>query len=399
MNLCISPQKLQGTVHAISSKSYTHRLLICAALGSKRTTVHCNSISEDISATMRCLQALGADITCLQDELSVAPVKPPKKAELYCGESGATLRFLLPVAAALGCNCTFHLEGRLPYRPLLPLCHQLEAHGITIRKPEQNLLTISGKLQAGTYTLPGNISSQFISGLLLAFPLMEEECTLILESHLESSPYVDMTIDALEQSGIHITREINGFSCKPAEYHSPLSIHVEGDWSAAAFWLAANQVENAVTVIGLKDNSLQGDRLITEYLAILGSGRSLDISQCPDLLPILAVAATRASGSTHFIGAARLRMKESDRLESVKGMLLALGGCVTATEDTITVIGSSLHGGMVDSFGDHRIAMAAAIAATIASAPVTVLGAECVKKSYPAFWEDYARLGGIWKEV
>lgn len=399
MNLSIYPNKLHGSIPAIPSKSQAHRLLVCAALGDRETKIQCNSISADIAATVRCLQTLGAEISYEKGYLTVSPIKSPQNAELDCGESGTTLRFLLPVVAALGCTTTFHMEGRLPKRPMEPLCQALKAHGVTVTRPKAHLLAVSGKLQPGDFTLPGDISSQFISGLLLAFPLLDGCCTLTVAGTLESAPYVDMTLDAMERFGVTISREKSGYAYKAGSYHSSQKVVVEGDWSAASFWLAANNLGNNIAVTGLDKNSLQGDLAISKYLSLLGNGRSLDISQCPDLLPVLAVAAANANSSTHFVGAKRLRMKESDRIESVKAMLFALGGKAEAEEDSLTVFSSSLTGGTVDSFGDHRIAMAAAVAATAASAPLTILGAECVKKSYPLFWEDYISLGGCCKEV
>ncbi len=399
MDLCINPQKLQGTIPAIASKSSAHRLLICAALSDRKTVLDCATTSQDIFATTRCLQGLGANISHRQGTFSVEPIMEGHTSLLPCGESGSTLRFLLPVVAALGCGGTFLMEGRLPERPLFPLDRELERHGITLSKPEKDKLTVSGRLLPGAYTLPGNVSSQYISGLLFALPFLERESTLTIEGNLESKPYVDMTMDALQHFGVNISREKGTFLISPSRYRSSGNLEVEGDWSNAAFWLAASHMGSSVTVTGLKKDSLQGDRSILNCLSQLGNDTAIDVSNIPDLVPILAVAAVCASGKTHFVNAARLRLKESDRIETVKAMLKALGGIVQDTPDSLTVTGSPLSGGTVHACKDHRIAMAAAIAATVASSPVTIVGAEAVAKSYPAFWQDYAKLGGQFKEV
>lgn len=399
MKLRLIPAKLRGTVPAIPSKSIAHRLLICAALGDAPTELLCAGTSQDIRATVRCLSALGADIRPTEDGLLVCPRMGRPFPDLYCGESGSTLRFLLPVAAALGAEGLFHLEGRLGQRPLSPLEEELTAHGISTSRPDNDLLMLSGKLLPGAYQLPGNVSSQFISGLLLALPLLEAESSLTVTGPLESVPYVLLTLQALETFGIPISWRGNQFLLSPARYRSPGTLQVEGDWSNAAFWYGANALGSRITVTGLEENSLQGDRSIVTLLQELGHDHNLDVSQTPDLFPILAVTATAANGPTHFVGGARLRLKESDRLQTVARMLIALGGDVKQSPEGMTVRPASLTGGTVDACRDHRIAMAAAVAATCCSGPVTLLGAQATDKSYPGFWNDYAALGGQIEEV
>lgn len=399
MNIRLYPTKLRGTVPAIASKSMAHRLLICAALADTETRLLCGSLSQDITATVQCLSALDADIRNTGEGFLVSPGMGRSSSGLYCGESGSTLRFLLPVAAALGHSCLFHLAGRLSARPLSPLEEELIAHGVSISRPRENQLLLTGVLRPGAYTLPGNVSSQFISGLLMALPLLNGASQLTVTGTMESAPYVDLTLEALGCFGAKVFRRDNVFILTPAAYHSPGTIQVEGDWSGAAFWFGANAMGSRVTVTGLAKNSLQGDRAIGTLLAALGHNRTVDVSQTPDLFPILAVAATAAEGSTHFMGGARLRLKESDRIRSVAKLLHALGGITEEVPHGLTVHSTSLKGGTVDSCADHRIAMAAAVAATCCREPVTILDSEVTAKSYPGFWKDYISLGGKIEEV
>ena len=378
MDILIHPTKLTGSVEAIPSKSQAHRLLICAAFSDGETELVCPDTNRDIEATAACLRALGADIKRIAKGYRVTPVKAiPKEAVLPCGESGSTLRFMLPVAGALGVDATFLLEGRLPQRPLSPLWEEMERMGCSLSRPTENTIRCQGKLRSGQYTIAGHISSQFITGLLLAFPRMSGESQLEITGKLESKPYVDMTRQALAifQSG------------------SPGKLTVEGDWSNGAFFLAAKAMGNRITVQGLDPNSAQGDRAAASLLEQMDDFLEIDAADIPDLVPILSVAAASKAGCL-FRNIQRLRLKESDRVASVMAMLKALGIESHADESTLRVYPGSFTGGVVDSCNDHRIAMSAAIAATLASGPVTVLGAKCVEKSYPGFWDVYQALGG-----
>ena len=379
MDITIAPGLLAGEVCAIPSKSQAHRLLICAALSDSETTLLCPQINEDIAATAGCLCALGAGMERTAEGYHVTPmVNIPAKAVMNCHESGSTLRFLLPIVGALGVEATILMEGRLPQRPLSPLWEEMERMGCRLSKPTDNTVDCSGRLMPGDYFMDGGVSSQFISGLLFALPLIGGESRLHITGKTESAPYIDMTRKAL--------------ALFPG-YHSPGCVQVEGDWSNAAFWLAAKALGSGLQVNNLCGDSPQGDRAVIELLPKLKEKVSICAADIPDLVPILSVVAAANRGAV-FTRIRRLRMKESDRVESVMAMLNALGGRAEADEDTLTVYGTGLLGGTVDSFGDHRIAMSAAIAATVCEKPVTVLGAECVKKSYPAFWEEFARLGG-----
>ncbi len=387
MDITIHPKKLTGSVAAIPSKSQAHRLLICAAFADRETTLLCPDTNRDIEATADCLRALGADIRRTADGYTVTPIMQlPEKAELSCCESGSTLRFILPIVGALGVDATFLMEGRLPQRPLSPLWEEMERMGCTLTRPTENTIRCQGKLQPGEYAIDGGVSSQFITGLMLALSLMEAKSNLTVTGKIESRPYIDMTVNAMAAFGVDTSGN--------QPFRSPGNLTVEGDWSNGAFWLAAKALGSDLTVTNLDPNSPQGDRAVAEILPLMKNGTpTVCAADIPDLVPILAVVAGAKNGAV-FTNIQRLRLKESDRVASVIAMLTALGGKAEATEDTLTVYGTGYRGGIVDAAGDHRIAMSAAIAATVCSDPVTVQGAEAVNKSYPHFWAEYRRLGG-----
>lgn len=390
MDIRIFPGKLQGNISAIPSKSQAHRLLICSAFADKETTLICPDTNRDIEATANCLRALGAEILRTDRGYLVKPiVNIPLTATLNCEESGSTLRFMLPVAGALGVDTTCQLAGRLPYRPLSPLWEEMERMGCQLSRPTETTIRCCGKLQAGQYRIDGSVSSQFITGLLFACALMNGESHISITGTLESKPYVDMTLDALKL----FSRTVTDFCVSDGQFVSPSEIAVEGDWSNAAFFLAAKALGSDITVKNLNFESSQGDTACYQLFANLSSNLTIPCGDIPDLVPILSVVAAANCGAT-FDNIRRLRLKESDRVASVIAMLASLGCLATATEDTLTVLPGNFQGGTVDPCGDHRIAMAAAIAATVSQAPVTILGAECVSKSYPGFWEEYKRLGG-----
>ena len=379
MDIVIHPRKLHGKVTVIPSKSQAHRLLICAAFSENVTTLLCPETNRDIEATADCLRSLGAKISRTHSGYEVIPIiKIPETATLPCGESGSTLRFMLPVAGALGVDATFILEGRLPERPLSPLWEEMERMGCSLSRPTENTVRCQGKLRSGEYSIDGSISSQFITGLLFAHMLLDD-CALTITGKLESKPYVDLTKAALDLF---------------ADRRSPGYVAVEGDWSNGAFWLAANALGCDLSIHGLDQASLQGDRAVVDILRQLEIGTpTVSVADIPDLVPILSVVAAARHGAV-FTDIQRLRLKESDRVASVIAMLEALGGKAAATEDTLTVHPATLTGGTVDSCNDHRIAMSAAIAAIVCTQPVSILGAEAVNKSYPHFWAEYRRLGG-----
>ena len=405
MTATIYPSPLAGTVPAIASKSQAHRMLICAALADRPTTVACPTLSADITATADCLRALGAEISYEDGVFSVCPIAavPPRPA-LDCGESGSTLRFLLPVVCALGAKASIRVHGRLPQRPLSPLWEELERHGAVLARPAPDVIAVEGSLAPGEYIIAANISSQFISGLLFALPLLPGPSAIRLTGRLESASYLTMTVRALDLFGVPCPLRGDSFSLGGGRpFASPGAAKVEGDWSNAAFWVAADKLPGcAVAVTGLDPDSPQGDRAVTELAErIAAGGATVDCQNVPDLVPVLSVLAAATPGVTRFINAGRLRIKESDRLSTTAGLIRALGGDARELPEGLVITGRSrLSGGTVDSAGDHRIAMSAAVAAIVCSGPVVLTGAQAVNKSYPGFWADYAALGGrvAWEE-
>lgn len=421
MTRTIFPAPIRGEVTILPSKSHLHRLLICAALSDRESLLLCGeSDAEDVLATLRCLTALGAVITREDEGLRVLPLQRealPKECILPCGESGSTLRFLLPVVCALGIRGTFKLEGRLPERPLAPLDRELTAHGCHIWR-EGNSLFCEGQLTAGNYTLPGNVSSQYISGLLFALPLLETASTLSIEGSIESADYIALTLDALLRFGLAISCTNSSYSIPGGmPLHSPGVLAVEGDWSNAAFWLCAGALPGgALRCCGLLPESRQGDKAICGILEAMGAhliweedtllvfegtrkAVEIDAAPIPDLVPALAALAAVSEGETYLKNAARLRLKESDRLSAVTQTLRALGAEVIEESDALRIVGKPrLQGGSVDAWGDHRIAMMAAIAAAACHSPVSISGAESVRKSYPSFWTVLESLGIAQKE-
>ncbi len=423
MTVNVKPKKLSGSTAAIPSKSVAHRALICAALSHSPCVIHCPATSKDIEATVRCLNGLGAEIEAFSGGYNVKPIKiVPKSAFIDCDESGSTLRFLLPVIAALGVDTTIQTHGRLGDRPLSPLDEELAHHGVLIERLEGGRLRVSGKLNPGEYSIAANISSQFISGLLFALPLVEGNSTLTLTGKVESVGYIKITEQVRSIFGI--TDEFSGSTYKIAggtKYQSPSETAVEGDWSNAAFWLVAGAISNApITCRGLSADSLQGDSAILDVLKTLGcrteitggdvtvypAGKTtdyieIDAANIPDLVPIISVALSVLCKKGVIKNAERLRIKESDRLATVHSVLSALGADIQTTADGLIINGAKpLYGGTTtDSFNDHRIAMSAAVAASVCEKSVQITGAEAVEKSYPHFWGDFAKLGGLVEEI
>lgn len=412
MTRTVAPGPRAGVIQIPASKSQAHRMLICAALSREPSRLILDGFSADIEATMQCLEALGARCEETANGLSVTPVGVcPAQARLDVGESGSTLRFLLPVLGALGVQAEIRMHGRLPERPLSPLWEVLEAHGMRLQQ-DGTILHTDGQLIAGDYSLPGNVSSQFISGLLFALPLLGGNSTLTVTGALQSARYVSMTEQALAEAGILTKKDGPVWQIGGGQrYASPAVQTVEGDWSNAAFFLCMGALSaTGVTVTGLNSTSLQADRAVTEILVQFGAeltvsedavtvrrgvlhGITLDAGPIPDLVPVVSCLAALCDGETRVENAARLRLKESDRLQTTAALLSALGGSVRELPDGLIISGRGrLSGGTADACGDHRIAMSAAMAACGCEGPVTVSGSECVAKSYPAFWEDFASL-------
>ena len=395
MDILIHPRPLRGSINIIPSKSQAHRVLICAAFSGSPTRILCPETSRDMDATADCLRALGAGIFPEEYGYSVFPVqKLPRAAILNCCESGSTLRFMLPVAGALGVDTTFVMEGRLPQRPLSPLWEEMERMGCSLTRPTNNTLRCRGKLLPGDYAIDGGVSSQFITGLMLALSLLDGESRLTITGRVESRPYIDLTRQVISRFGADPDHP------GTKKFRSPGQCPVEGDWSNGAFFLAANQLSAApcLTIHGLNADSVQGDRAAAHWIPALRQNHcTIDASDIPDLVPILAVTAAAGHGAV-FTNIQRLRIKESDRVASTLALIQNLGGTADATESTLTVRGTGLTGGTADACNDHRIAMSAAIASTVCKEDVLILGADCVKKSYPRFWEEFSRLGGSYEQ-
>ncbi len=395
MDITIHPSPLTGNITAIPSKSQAHRLLICAAFADAPTTLICPDTNRDIEATAACLRSLGATILRTERSYEITPIAAlPAAATLPCGESGSTLRFLLPIVGALGVDSTFLMEGRLPHRPLSPLWEEMERMGCSLSRPTVTTLRCCGTLCPGTYRINGGISSQFITGLLFALSLLKGSSSIEIIGSLESKPYVDMTLQAMERFGVKCDNDhIQGNQI----YHTPGILVVEGDWSNGAFFLAANALGSKIVIMGLDHASAQGDKAVYHLLSDLQQHTKISAKDIPDLIPILSIVAAAKQGAV-FTDITRLRLKESDRVTSTIAMLESLGGKAEATENSLTVYPSKLFGGTVEAMNDHRIAMSAAIAATVCQQDVTIRNAGCVSKSYPKFFEEYRRLGGNYEQ-
>ncbi len=399
-------------IRAISSKSEAHRALICAALSNKETKIYCTDTNDDIDATASCLSSLGASIIRTSDGFSVKPIEALRAgAALDCNESGSTLRFLLPLACALGADCSFFMRGRLMSRPLSPLYELLAENGVSLSEKGENPLKIKGRIRSGEYHLAADVSSQYISGMLFALSISVGESKLCLDGKVESAPYIALTVQALRAFGadIEFDSESNTFYIKGKErLSSPDTYSVSGDWSNAAFFLSAGAVgKSAVTLSGLDINSAQGDRAVLQILSDMGAriqsndseitvfpsklhGTLMDAANIPDLVPILATVASVSEGETKIYNASRLRLKESDRIESVCTFLSSLGADIKPTDDGMVIHGKkSLAGGEIDSFNDHRIAMSAAIASLVCESPVKISRFEAINKSYPSFLDGW----------
>lgn len=409
MDLRIIPSKLSGVVNVPPSKSVAHRMIIAAALADGVSRISNLFPSVDILATMDCMRSLGAKIDFDNDAAVIEGIKKaPDKAVLDCHESGSTLRFLIPVACALGVNAEFIGSGKLPQRPIATFTEELPRHGITFNFSDAesgNSLPcrVSGNLIPGRYSVDGSVSSQFITGLLLALSILDGESEITIVNKLNSKPYIDITLDALRMFGCKIHETENGYRIIGGKRLNAHSCAVEGDYSQAAFFYVVNVLGANLEIRGLNNNSRQGDKKIVEICEQFiktGNAFELDCSDIPDLVPILAVLASFCNGKSKLTNVARLRIKECDRLAAMETCLNRIGGRVSACEDCLEIEGvKTLSGGEVECFNDHRIAMSMAIAATRCESPLIVRGAECVRKSFPNFFDVYSGIGGRYEEI
>ena len=408
---------LQGSVSIPSSKSIGHRALICAALASGKSIIRNINISRDIKATAEVLESLGKSIEIQSNTIKVSggPEINYTGRELFCDESGSTLRFLVPVAMLQDGLVTFNGRGKLVERPLTPYYHIFDKQQISYKNKAGLLpLEIKGKLNPGNFNIKGNVSSQFISGLMFALPLLKDSSIISIEGDLESRPYVDLTMDVLKSFGVEIiNNEYKSFFIKGNQCYISNDYSVEGDYSQAAFFIAAGLLKGNVKCTNLRTDSLQGDRAIIDIVENMGGnisivngdilavesqlkGSKIDASQVPDLVPILTVLAAVSEGETIIYNAARLRIKECDRLHAISTELNKVGANIIEKEDSLVINGvSSLDGGTVESWNDHRIVMAMAVASMKAKAPIVIKGFEAVEKSYPHFFSDFTSLGGV----
>lgn len=397
MDIKITPAKLKGHVDIPSSKSVAHRMLICASLAGD-SEIGGISFSKDIEATIQAMRALGSVIHTNGNSVDIPDgINPPEKAVIDCNESGSTLRFIIPVAGALGVETEFHGQGRLPQRPIDIYIRELGKHGIKFDYNNTMPFTMSGQLTGGTYEIEGNVSSQFITGLLFALPMLDGDSEIVLTSHLESRPYVDITIDVLKKFGVTVEETEKGFYIKGGQSYKPYSGNVEGDFSQGAFFYVANALGSSVTLGNLKPDSVQGDKKILDIISTIEYDGffKADCSDIPDLVPVLAVLASFGEKPSVIYNAERLKIKESNRIESTAELINNMGGDVEITDDGLIIRPTgNMHGGVVDSYGDHRIVMAGAVLATAVDGDVIIKGAEAVTKSYPAFFEDYKNIGG-----
>lgn len=409
-----SPFVPNGTVNVPPSKSDVHRAIICAAMANGVSRISPVALSNDIKATIGCIKALGADAVLENNVLTVdgTNMYKNKTALLDCGESGSTLRFFIPIAAVGNINATFVGKGKLPQRPIGIFTEALPKAG-TVCKTEGGLpLEIKGQLKSGIFEIPGNVSSQFITGLLLALPILEGDSEIVLTSPLESVGYIAMTIRTMKQFGVNIQATEKGWHIKGGQSYKTCDYTTDGDWSQAAFFMVLGAIGSKVTVKGVAKDSTQGDKKCAEILARFGAkvtqldnevtvekGKlkaiTIDASQIPDLVPVLSVCAAFAEGTTKIINAERLRIKECDRLKATAELLNNLGGKVKELSDGLEITGvSSLKGGNVNGYNDHRIVMSAAVCAARSDEDITATFAMSINKSYPDFYIDYNSIGG-----
>lgn len=425
MEMRITPRALRGTVQAPSSKSMTHRELICAALAPGESIVDNVSPSKDIEATIRCMTALGASIGPVPSaypgrqayRVSGGLRKMAGSVVCFCGESGSTLRFLIPIGLLSGNEVTYTGEGRLGERPLSPYFRIFREKGVGWAAADGLPLTAEGTLPPGRYELPGDVSSQFFSGLLFVLPLLPGDSELVSTTEIESESYIRMTTAAMARHGVRVENPARGRWFIPGgQAYRPGRFTVEGDWSQGAFWLAAGLLGGPVTAAGLPEASEQGDRVVRDILVRMGgaladgpdgltasasetAGTVIDAEDCPDLVPVLTALAAVSRGRTEIVHAARVRLKECDRLHAMAAELGKLGARIEEKPDGLVIDGvERLSGGAADGWNDHRVAMALAAVSARCTGPLTIRGAECVAKSYPAFWADFRSLGGLAEE-
>ena len=413
----VSNVPLSGTIPSIPAKAHAHRALIAASLATSPSTILISHSSKDIDATMDSLRTLGATISYEQGVAHITPGSAPTIGQVLPHESGTTLRLLLPVSASICDTVKVDAKGRLPERPLEPLLSEMKAHGVSFSQ-EAPPFTMTGQLQGGIFSMTGSVSSQFFSGLLLAAPQLGYT-TVNCTSSLQSKDYVTLTIKTMKDFGVHVTETLTeaghpSFTIEENQhFHGNEHYPIEGDWSNGAIWLvAAAMTGQSISVTGLRPDSVQADKRILSILESAGvtytwndstvtiTGKAhqpihVNLEQMPDLLPILSSLACSIEGESSFINGARLRLKESDRLEAVAQLVRDSGGTVRIEGDNLYITGTgTLMGGTVDCVNDHRLVMASALNALIATSPMILKDSKAISKSYPHFFTDWKQLGG-----
>lgn len=416
----IQPCNLSGEITIPPSKSISHRAIICAALSRGICKIKNVMLSDDVQATINAISALGASCNLSDDVLTVdgRNMLAVENAIIDCDESASTLRFLIPVAATEGVNVCFIGKGKLPSRPIGIYLQCLPKKGVTCECKNCLPLKIKGKLQPGQFLIPGDVSSQFITGLLMALPVLDGDSEIILTSDLESAGYINVTLSVLEAFGIEIGKTQHGYYIKGNQSYKPTDFTVEGDWSQASYFIAAATLSKdpntQITIKGLNKNSLQGDKIAIDLFSKFGAdikfvGDDLvvrpgggpikpirfDASQAPDIVPTVAFTAMFADGITVICGAYRLKLKECDRLTASSLGINCMGGLSQTESDGIVIFGKNfIKGGIVESYNDHRMIMAMAVTAVRTNNDVVINHVQHVNKSYPTFFEDFNRLGG-----
>lgn len=418
MDVIIEPKKLSGSVLIPPSKSLSHRAIIAASLCEGRSVISNITYSEDIIATINAMECSGARFTKLEDSLVIDGSKINRLNEIIdVNESGSTLRFIIPILLTCPDPVKFVGHNNLVNRPLDIYTEIFDKQKLYYRKGVDSLpLYVEGALKPGDYEIRGNVSSQFITGLLFALPLLSGDSRIIVTTRLESADYVELTLDILRRFGITIKRDDNIFYIKGNQKYKSTYYLVEGDYSQASFWLAANVMGSEISLLNLNPKSVQGDKKILDDLKSFGAkcvwtdktlkalpcntkGTTIDFVNTLDLAPALAVVAAQSEGETNFLNAGRLRIKESDRIAVITEEFTKLGADVIEHPDGMTIVGKKVLKGnvCVNAHNDHRIAMALSIAALACDGPVKIIGADSVNKSYPEFFHDFQRLGGIVK--
>lgn len=415
-HVMINPGALKGEVEIPASKSISHRAIICAGLSEGVSNIENVGFSQDIVATCAAMKSFGVEIGEMKSSLTIkgSGDLDIKASSIYCYESGSTLRFLVPLAAAAGGKVTFSGSGKLTERPMQPYYDIFDLQKIKYWNMEGKLpLTIEGNLKPGEFKIKGNISSQFISGLLFALPLLDGDSRIIITTALESKPYIDLTLKVLKSFGIGVENDAyKELYIRGSQRYKASDFKIEGDFSQAAFWLTAGTLGSDIVCSGLNIASLQGDKNILNVIKSMGGnisiegdrvkanpsetkGAIVDASQIPDLVPVITVLAALSRGTTKIMNAGRLRFKESDRLRAISCELNKIGADIKEQEDGLIIEGKDmLQGGTVDSWNDHRIAMSMAVASTRCKQPLIIKNGDCIKKSYPDFWKHFRNLGG-----